>query len=332
MKQYRIAFAGFRHPHIFALYQLVQEKENCIIVGTSEEHEETRTRLSQDHGINCTHHSLATLLDEQSPDILAIGDVYGLRGKIAIEALERGIHVISDKPICTSLEELEAIAAVAQKRKLSVGCMLDLRETAPFVTLEKLIRKGAIGQVTTLTFLGQHPLLRRTRASWYFEPGSHGGTINDIGIHAFDMASWLTESPWEKTIASRSWNAKASDVPHFLDCAQMLGQLKDGTGVLADFSYLAPDKLGYTLPQYWRVTAHGTRGCAETYYNAKEVALVKDGSDEIERVSLDSPRKGAYLDDFFADIEGRSTGKSLTTSSVLEASRQALIAQNLSLK
>jgi len=30
-----------------------------------------------------------------------------------------------------------------------------------------------------------------TRPAWYFEPGMHGGTLNDIAIHALDFIPWV---------------------------------------------------------------------------------------------------------------------------------------------
>ncbi|MEZ4683286.1 MAG: hypothetical protein R2932_54665 [Caldilineaceae bacterium] len=54
------------------------------------------------------------------------------------------------------------------------------------IGLRNLIRSGLIGEIHAINFGGQHPLMLDTRAAWYFEPGKHGGTINDIAIHAVD--------------------------------------------------------------------------------------------------------------------------------------------------
>jgi|SRR6266511_4727891 len=101
---------------------------------------------------------------------------------------------------------------------------------------------------------------RGARPGWYFERGKHGGTINDIAIHAFDFVPWITGLEWRAIIAARTWNAKAREFPHFHDCAQIMATLANGAGVRADVSYLAPDRLRYKLPHYWHVLVHGTRG------------------------------------------------------------------------
>ena len=207
-----------------------------------------------------THESFTEMLREVACDVVAIGDVYARRGALVIAALEAGRHVLSDKPLCTSLAEQEEIEQLARgARAERSGLQLDCRDARAFRTLRELLRAGTIGEIATVRIDGQHPLLLGKRPAWYFEPGQHGGTINDIGIHAFDFVPWLTGLEWREQIAARCWNAKAREFPHFHDGAQMLACLENGAGVFADFSYLAPDQLGYTLPHYWQ-----TRGARHT--------------------------------------------------------------------
>ena len=135
------------------------------------------------------------MLEETDCDAIAIGDYYAQRGSLIIQALSHGKHVISDKPLCTSLDELDEIERLAAAKSLKVNCMLDMRDSAPFISVRKLIRQGLIGEVHAITFGGQHPLLLGKRPAWYFEPGKHGGTINDIVIHAHlsNNPAWISK-------------------------------------------------------------------------------------------------------------------------------------------
>jgi predicted dehydrogenase len=136
--------------------------------------------------------SFGRLLGEVDVDAIAVGDYYSRRGAIVIEALRRGKHVLSDKPVCTSLTELEEIEALLRTTKLSLGCQFTLRGSGVLRRARRAIAEGKIGPVHALAFKGQHPLNYGTRAGWYFEPGQQGGTINDIAIHAIDLIPWLT--------------------------------------------------------------------------------------------------------------------------------------------
>ena len=319
----RFAFAGFRHAHILDLHAGVSERGDTQVVACCEEDDATRANLS----VTVTHTDFTKMLGEVDCDVIAIGDYYSRRGALAIAALEAGRPVLSDKPLCTSLEEQTAIEQLAKERGLLVGLQLDCRDYASFRTLREIIVSGEIGEVCTLRIQGQHPLLPGTRPAWYFEPGKHGGTISDIGIHAFDFVPWLTGLDWQKIDAARSWNGKARVFPHFHDCAQLMATLNNGAGVLADFSYLAPDRLGYKLPHYWHVLVHGTNGLAEAHLHAEHVTVITDTSALPEIRPVREKRSHGYLDDFLRELRGEPAG--LTSTQSLRASRLALEAQVL---
>jgi predicted dehydrogenase len=266
------------------------------------------------------------MLRDVECDVVAIGDYYAKRGALAIAALRAGRHVLSDKPLCTTLEEQSEIERLAAERQLVVGLQLDSRGYAALRALREIIRSGEIGEVATMHIDGQHPLLLGTRPGWYFEPGKHGGTINDIGIHAFDFVPWLTGLEWHEVTAARTWNAKAREFPHFHDGAQFMATLSNGAGVLADFSYLAPDALGYKLPHYWHLLVHGTRGLAETHLFSSEVTVITDTSTAPEVRPAGENRTRGYLEDFLHELHGTGT-PDLTSSDCLRASRLALQTQ-----
>jgi predicted dehydrogenase len=319
---YRIAIAGFRHPHIFDLYQRILDRADLQLVATCEE--DIKASLLPGRDLRPDFDSFEQMIAQTDCDVIALGDVYGKRGAQAIAALEAGRHVIADKPLCTSLEELEKIKALSNQKGLCVGLMLDLRDHANWIALRDLVRSGRIGEIQTVSFAGQHPLLPATRPAWYFEPGMHGGTLNDIAIHAVDFIPWLTGLSIEKIEAARSWNAKATHAAHFRDCAQVMLRLSNGGGVLGDVSYLAPDACGYTIPNYWRITLHGTCGFAETSYN-QEGVTVADDSAKAPEVCLRAPgRPGGYLEDFLCCVRGESPSGGLDTAACLAASRVAL--------
>ena len=208
------------------------------------------------------------MLRDVDCDVVAIGEYFARRGSAAIHALNEGKHVIVDKPLCTSLDELDEIERIAGETELKVGCMLSMRDHGQTIGARKLIREGAIGEIHAISFGGQHPLMLGKRPGWYFEEGKHGGTINDLAIHAIDCLPWITGLEFETANAARCWNAFAPEYPHFHDGAQMMLTMDNGCGVLGDVSYFMPDKAGYSLPFYWRYTFWGTGRRARSRHDA----------------------------------------------------------------
>lgn len=325
MKQYRIAIAGFRHAHIFDLYERVKKHPRFALAATCEE--DVANSLLPARKIRPDFTSFDEMLAKVPCDAVALGGCYGDRGALALKVLRAGRHVIADKPLCTSLDELEAIEKAVWDTGRKVGLMLDMRDQANLRTLRDIIEAGEIGTVQTISAAGQHPLLHGTRPDWYFEPGKHGGTINDIAVHIADFAPWLAGSAIDAVVAARAWNAKASFASHFKDCAQFMFRLSSGAGVIGDVSYLAPDGCGYTTPDYWRITVHGTKGTASTSWNSQGVSVATDHDREPRIVAAAAGRPGGYLEDFLAELDGTQKPDSVHTAAVLSASRWALETQ-----
>ena len=271
--------------------------------------------------------SLKTMLAEADCDIVATGDYYGKRGSILIQSLQAGKHVIADKPLCTSLQELDAIEKISREKHLSVGCMLDLRTNDCIIQAREMILNGELGKITQIQFGGQHPLLVGSRPHWYFEPGKHGGTINDIAIHAIDCIPWMTGQEIKSFTAARTWKAFDSQCDCFDDAAQFMLELNNGCGVMGDVSYAQPDSHGYKMPQYWRFTIWGTGGVLEFNVLEKKITAWIQGETE-PRIIIPEPYKGpSYLNWFLMEIDGRET--ELNTALVLKRTRQALELQQL---
>jgi len=326
----RFAFIGFRHGHILSLYELAKHRDDVEIVAACEEDADTRDGL-EEKGVTVTHDDYARMLDDAPCDVVACGDYFGIRGQRLIGALESGRHVIGDKPLCTSLDELARIEALAAASDLRVGCMLDLNNHPAFVTLRDMLQGDAVGEVHTLCFLGHHPLLYGQRPMWYFEPGKHGGTINDIAIHAVDIIPALTGRRIVEVTAARSWNAKVPQHPHFHDGGAFMLRLDNDGVVMGDVSYLATDRHGYAMAPYWRLTIWGSEGVVETSCNAQHVTLWRNDREDVVHQPLGEGRQGGYFDDFLADLAGAPVPGGLHTARVLESSRVTLMAQQAGL-
>jgi predicted dehydrogenase len=324
----RLAFVGFRHGHITSLYDLAGRMDGVQIVGACEEHEPTRLALAERGSVEFTHDDAARMLDELDCDAIAVGDAFGLRGNRAIAALQSGRHVIVDKPLCTRLEELAEIRQLTQQKGLQAGCMLTMRDAAGTIAARRLIGAGTIGEIHAIQFGGQHPLMRDSRPDWYWEPGMHGGTINDIGIHAIDSIPFVTGLQFARVEAARCWNAFAGDVPHFNDGAQMMLSMDNGCGVIGDVSYHAPNAAGYSMPYYWRMTFWGTEGVIETSTNSDHLALTTATSKETERRELPEANSGGYFRAFLKTIRGQSLEDGeLSTEDVLDSAERVLRVQ-----
>lgn len=308
-----IAFAGFRHSHIFSLYDKAMKYAH--VSGCFEEDAKERKIVEESKKIKFNYSSYEEILCDKSVDAVAIGDYYGKRGKMVIDALKCGKHVICDKPICTALSELDEIERLVNKTGLKVSCMLDLRYMPQVQKAKEIIRSGALGKVHIVSFTGQHPLDYGKRPMWYFEEGKHGGTINDIAIHGIDLVRYITGENLSKVDFARCWNAFAKDEPHFKDCAQFNVRMGDMT-VTGDVSYSAPS---FAHPFYWNFCFWGEKGMVNFNRMDRNLYLYKADSKEI--IECDD-RETDYMRDFIYEVNGKET--QMNTYDILMSQRQVL--------
>ena len=296
-----IAFAGFRHAHIFPLYESALTSDKFEISGCFEEHTETREDIEKNKGIVCNYKSYEEILEDDNIHAVAVGDYYGKRGRMIIEALNHNKHVICDKPLCTSISELEEIRKIAKEKNLKVCCMLDLRYMPQVETVKKLIAESEIGEIKIVSFTGQHPLNYGVRPMWYFEKGKHGGTINDIAIHGIDLLRYITGKNLTNISFAKTWNAFAKEEPGFKDSAQFMIEMEN-MSVMADVSYAAPVFDGI-LPTYWNFKLWGDKGMLSFSYCDRNIHIYKDK----ETIISCEGTKITLLDDFYDEIRGNNT-------------------------
>ena len=315
----RILFYGFRHNHIRALYKKAAASPRFEIVGCVETNDAARAAAEEALGVTFSDRSYESLLEERDLDAVAIGCAYGERGAAVLAALRAGKHVIADKPLCTSLEELAAIRALSAAGGLKVGCMLDLRDMPQTAAAWQILSGGTLGEVRNIAINGQHALDYGRRPMWYFEPGMHGGTINDLAIHGIDLVRLLTGMEIVHIDAARTWNAYATAHPDFRDCALFMARLENGAGVVADVSYSAPPQ-AFRLPSYWEFRIWCERGLLTFSYNDPVVRVYAQGAEEVVCHTGAAP-KWDYLNDFADEVSLGTVG---LTEGVLKSTETAL--------
>lgn len=317
-----IAFCGLKHDHIFALYRMASENSDITVLGAWDDEEAYRAKA---RGVirEPFYENEEALLRDSRVDIVAVGDAYGARGQMTIRALSMGKHVLSDKPLCTRIEELDEIERISREKHLCVGCMLDLRYDPALRTAGEMMLAGKIGEVHGINFTGQHPLNYGVRPSWYFEKERHGGTFNDLAIHGLDAVRVMTGLKYKSTLCARLFNAFSHEKPDFMDSAQMMAELENGAGLTADVSYSAPNKTGFSLPSYWRFNFWGEGGSIECKLGASNILLAQKNG-ECMRIPA-RPVENNCLSELINAIHGRDT--QYDAEILFESTRNALTLQ-----
>lgn len=128
----------------------------------------------------------------------------------AMMALEKGFHVVIEKPITFSLDEAKKLKEKVEQTGLSLLLCHTYTGYPMIKQAKRMIQKGLLGKIRKVyveypqgwlsTFLEG---ANNKQAAWRTDPKRSGkaGSMGDIGTHAFNMAEYVTGSKVTKLCA-----------------------------------------------------------------------------------------------------------------------------------
>ncbi len=134
-------------------------------------------------------------------DVLFICTPDDLHYAPAIAALEKGYHLLLEKPAARSVAECRHIAELAEEKNLHVIVCHVLRYTVFFQTLKKLIDEGKVGQVMNVEGIERvaywHQAHSFVRGNWHVAADTTPMILAKC-CHDMDMLLWLTGKKCER--------------------------------------------------------------------------------------------------------------------------------------
>ena len=147
---------------------------------------------------------LNAMLKETRPDIVFDCTVPDARSSVVRAALKRGCHVLSEKPMATSLAEAHGLMRAAAKAERLFGIMQNRRYDSRIRSLRTFLDSQAIGDLTTLNgdfYLGAH--------FGGFRDQMPHVLILDMAIHSFDQARLISGAD-PVAVYCQEWNPRGS--------------------------------------------------------------------------------------------------------------------------
>ena len=112
--------------------------------------------------------------------------------KLGLACLRAGKHLLSEKPLATTVESCEALVGAAVEAGVSLATGFNLRYTRAAVLARRLLDEGAIGQLDHIRAFHGHPGGGEFTHNWICDASvSGGGALMDNGIHLIDLTRWF---------------------------------------------------------------------------------------------------------------------------------------------
>ena len=249
------------------------------------------------------------LLDDPQVALVLTADVPARRAERAIEAMQAGKDVMTDKPGCTTMAQLEALRQTVAETGRIWSVNFSERYEVPAVSrAAQLVDQGAIGRVVQTIGLGPHRLNRHLRPDWFFERDQYGGVLVDIASHQIDQFLYFTGSSDAEIVSSSVGNFANPGDPGREDFGEILLRSDRGQGYIR-VDWYTPD----ALPTWGdgRLTILGTEGTIELrkYVDVGGRAgtdhLFLVNGDRCEHIDASGARL-PYFENLAADVRDRT--------------------------
>lgn len=171
-----------------------------------------------------TYRSLQELLVADAAELLVITTPNEFHFPMTMQCLEAGKHVVVDKPVTIFSHEAEELNKLAEEKGLICSVFHNRRYDGDFMTLQKLVREGDLGD---LVYLESHFDRFRPDVSenWREKEVPGNGITFDLGSHLIDQVVLLFGLPkWiHADIRKQRTGAVADD---YFDITLDYGSLK----------------------------------------------------------------------------------------------------------
>jgi len=271
------------------------------VVGLCGRTESTAIERASDWNIDWISTDSDAFLDPDRLDAVVVATSNDSHEAITMTALERGLDVLCEKPIATSVAAAEAMASRARDMDAITLVPFTYRYMPTNQYVKRLIDAGYVGRPYHLNMRYFTGFAREPGYSWRFDNSIAGsGVLGDLGSHWLHVARWLLGEVTEigcisERFIERPARPDGSSYERGEDSAQMTVRFESGAYGTLQVSAVCWE--GTDFNQTHHLDLHGADGTVYAYNDWSRVQ-------EVRGVRADEPGPAAVLeipDDIWGD-------------------------------
>jgi len=220
-------FAG-REFHCY----LVRLAPGIALHGVVSRNPANRDRIEREQG--CTvYGSLQAALDDPEVELVVLATPNATHADLAVQCLDAGKHVVTDKVMCLTLADCDRMLAAAQRNGRLLTVFQNRRFDGDYLTVRRLMAEGALGDVRWVEMAWQGS---RAMGGWRGQAAMGGGRLYDLGAHLVDQLCLIFPEEIETVFCRMRLDDASTDTES--EALLVVGFEGGRTGV-CDFSSMA---------------------------------------------------------------------------------------------
>ena len=256
--------------------------------------------FAETHGARVGYSNIDDLLADSRIDAVFVASPNSQHVEHTVRAAKAGKHVLSEKPMATSVDDAMTMVEVCQANDVKLGLGFELRFHPAHLLARDLVSRGTLGRIRLIQGhwgrgeRGEPEHRPRSGLrGWWEDPAAMGGgsVIMGLGVHVFDLVRFVMQQEITEVSAMTDGQTEAQPLEHI---ASMSLRLEDGTIANISCGRMLPD----TLNDF---TVYGTDGRftgRATVWEARmgDVEVVSETVNRTESWEYD------YLANFVAEL------------------------------
>ena len=209
-------------------------------------------RYREQYDLQCeTETDAAEMLEHKGVNIVVVCTPHYLHTTYAVAAAQAGKHIIIEKPVAITLEDMQKQLEAVRKANVKTLVGFVLHWNPLLMTIDRLIDKGVFGNIFLVEVDYMHRIWLTTEEKWYASRQQSGTAILTGGCHAIDALRWFARSEVEQVSA---YHVKTENPIEYPGTISVNVKFKDGKIGRSTTTFDAK------MPYRFNIGIYGTEG------------------------------------------------------------------------
>ena len=236
----KVGVVGLSHDHAHGIMQQYRKGE-VILLGIAEADVQLVERYKKRYNVpdSLFFKNIASMLDRIKPDAVLAYNAISDHLEVVEACAPKGISVMVEKPLATTVKQAERIRDLARKYNIHV---LTNYETTWYASnqqlYEKVKKENTIGDIRKMVVHDGHNGPKEIGCSkeflaWLTDPEKNGGgALTDFGCYGANLMTWLMEGKVPIAVTAITRHIKPDLYPKVDDEATILLEYANATGII----------------------------------------------------------------------------------------------------
>ncbi|MBQ4641163.1 MAG: Gfo/Idh/MocA family oxidoreductase [Oscillospiraceae bacterium] len=199
-----VGLGGLGKSHLTFYFNVKKHKDVELVALCDIDPEQLQKKVELNIGtatvpVDLSQYHLYTDMDEmlekESLDFIITAVPTYLHAELAVKAMDKGIHVFSEKPMALNLEQCQSMVDAAKRNNVKLQIGQCIRFSPQYQCLRDLVRSGKYGKVIRAEFTRISAAPLWSWNNWFMNFDMSGGAVLDLHVHDVDFVQWTFGMP-----------------------------------------------------------------------------------------------------------------------------------------